>query len=327
MKNKNFIKLLGVFSLVVGFSSCQDDEQEYPKRVKPQVSVASNAYTVNEGEDVAITLTTDMTYKTAMTFKLEVISTDTDDDDFTLTGASAYDTDEGWGTLGYKVSFPAFATSHSIVLSGILDDLAEGTETVTFRLTTEGNLAGDLVGGSQDIVVSIVNQKKPSLDLILDWNKAFNYAGTDYDLCGVSYDVDIVVFDENFDPFGAGAQTGDCPEHLEMKLADYPDGTYYIVGNLYDDAGLSGLGITPAFDIPVTVTYFRGGSATLDGTFVQNDDILTSDSPSDTLSLIATVEVSGGVFTIKNADDSVVASGRNAAIMNKMKAAFKKGRK
>ncbi|WP_300568063.1 hypothetical protein [Flavobacterium sp.] len=327
MKNKNFIKLLGVFSLVVGFSSCQDDEQEYPKRVKPQVSVAANAYTVNEGEDLAIVLTSNTSYKTAMNFKLEIISQDTDEDDFTLTGASAYDTDEGWGTLGYKISFPAFATSHTVNLSAVLDDLAEGTETVTFRISTEGNLAGDLVGGVQDIVVSIVNMKKPNLDLTLDWNKSFNIGGTDYDLCGVSYDVDILVFDENGDPFGAGAQTGDCPEHLSMDMADYPDGSYFIVGYLYDDAGLSGVGVSPAFDIPVTVTYFRGGSATLDGVFVQNDDLLTSDSPSDTMSFIGTVEVLNGVFTIKNADDSVVASGKNATVLNKMKAAFKNRRK
>jgi len=175
------------------------------------------------------------------------------------------------------------------------------------------DLNGVVDSASQTINMTIANSVSPALSLTFDWEKTFTFDGIEYSFCDLLYDVDILVYDADGNMFGAGAQTGDCPEHLDMDFNDYPDGVYTINAYLYDDGpdDIASAGISPAIDIPINVYYSRQGSETLgqEGSFVQTAGF-TTDSPVGTEIYVATVTVAGGIFTISN-NGTPIASGRH----------------
>lgn len=326
MKNNNLIKVLWLFVIAVAFASCTADKESYASITdKPRVSLPVTSYAVNEGDDVQITLTADHPYKYTMDFNLEVISggTATDVDDFGVNlDATVFGVDPWNGIDGYLMSFPANQTSYTFSISSILDDLAEGTENVTFKIHMSGNHNGVLAAESTTFTVAIANKVQDKLNFVFDWDKSFDFNGSPYTLCEIAYDNDIYVV-SGASIVGAAA-TADCPETLEMNINDYPDGDYDIYQNLYDNAGLADVGITPAFSIPVNVHYNRPGSATLTGTYVQdaayavNSDA-ASDPNFDTPIYIVSVHVENGVFTLFD-DNGNIASGRSAQVKNLIKA-------
>jgi len=324
--NSAFALVLSGFALV----SCNDNDPDYVFNEKPAVSTNVTNYTVNEGEEASIVLTTSKMISSGMEFKLEVLgnSTATIDEDFTLPGR-ALDMSDGLGVDGSLVTFPGNTNTFTVKIPTILDDEFEQDEVISLRIRGAHNMLGTM---DQVINITIKNAVKDELDLTLAWDKTFEAGGQAYSLCDLEYDVDILVFDSGFNPIGDGAQTGDCPEHLVMPMADYPDGTYLIVGYLYGDAGVPAAGL-PEFSIPITVDYFRGGSATLQpGSYTQASGFLTSNSQGENsagagngdITIIAGVKIENGVFTILNPNDnSVIAQGRSASTVNKMAAAFK----
>lgn len=320
---KNILKLLSVFTLIVGFSSCQDDETDYVSGTQPIVTAATTSYTVNEGDVVSVTLTSNVASSRPMNFKLDVVSgTAVDVEDFEVNAAVA-DFSNGWGDDGYFITFPANTTSYTFTITTLADEELEDVENVRIRMSTTATMIGKVDPASEFIDININNVASNTLNLTFDWDKSFDYAGTNYSLCEIEYDVDILVLDADFNDLGiADAQTGDCPEHLSMSLADYEDGTYYLVGYLYENQGLDGLGLA-SFDIPMNISYSRGGSSTLndENTFVA--PFMTSDSVNDDFEIVASVVVENGIFTIKNADDVTIASGKQSNI----KQAFKNKRK
>jgi hypothetical protein len=87
MKNKNIIKVLWLFVIVVSFAACTVDKESYASITdKPRVSLPVTSYSVTEGDDIQVTLVADHPYKYSMDFNLEVLpgGTATDVDDFTV---------------------------------------------------------------------------------------------------------------------------------------------------------------------------------------------------------------------------------------------------
>jgi hypothetical protein len=319
MKNNKYFKFFGVFIAILSLTSCVKDDEDYDSSIssRPNVTVPVTSYTVTEGDDVLVTMVADKPYRTSLDFNLEVLSDGTalELDDFAVNLNPTVLGNDPWnGIKGYIVSFPAYTTSYTFSISTILDALPEGTENVSLKLTMSGNHNGNLDEASRVLNIAIANGVQSSLDLVLDWDQTFNLSGTDYTLCDIVYDNDFYVVDGATEVDNAA--TADCPESISMDLADYPNGNYDIYQNLYDDGGLSGAGVSPAFSIPVKVHYYRGGSTTLDGTYTQDpayavDSNTLPDPSGATLYYVVTVNVQDGVFTLFD-DNGNIASGRMA---------------
>jgi len=326
MKNKNIIKVLWLFVIVASFSSCTPEDESFAKITdKPKVSLPVTSFSATEGDDIQVTLVADHPYKYSMDFNLEVLSggTATDVDDFAVDLDETVLGNDPWnGIQGYLMSFPANATSYTFSISSILDDLAEGTENVTFKIHMSGNHNGVIEGETTTFTVAIANKVQDKLVLVFDWDQSFDFGGSTYTLCDIAYDNDYLLVDSTSNIVAAAASS-DCPETLEMDINDYADGDYDVYQNLYDNAGLDGAAITPAFSIPTTVHYNRPGSATLSGTYVQDAAYaFDSDAPSDPglgdPRYVVSVHIEGGVFTLFD-DNGNIASGRAASVKNALK--------
>jgi len=314
---KNIIKLLSIFVLVVGFSSCEDDETDFVSNSKPVITASATTYTVDEGNNALVTLTSNKVSSFPMQIKLELVSGSSDD---ILLPGRGIGIDQGLGSDGFLITFPANATSYTFNIGTVLDEELEEVENFKIRMTSTLNMHGIVNPSSEFLDIIINNAPSKSLNLTFDWDKSFEFGGSSFSLCAMEYDVDIIVLDSDFNDLGVtDAQTADCPEHLSMSTDDFEDGTYIIVGQLYENNGLAGSGI-PQFDIPMTISYQRGGSQALNagGSFVA--PFMNSESANLDFEIVAYVTIADGVFTVKRADETIVAQGRQANIKNKLKA-------
>ena len=326
MKKNNFFKFIGALVITLSVTSCVEDKETYASNInsKPTVSLASNTFTVNEGEVASITLTADRAYKSTMDFNLEILSgaTATPEDDYAVDlDKTEFGTDPWNGIDGYLVSFPANQTSYTIPIATILDDVVEGTESITFKLTVSGNHNGVIKESSRVFTVNILNKAQDKLTLTFDWEKNFDFGGATYSLCDLVYDNDFYLVSGA--TIVSSAATANCPETLELDITELANGNYDIYQNLYDDGGVSGAGISPAFSIPVRVNYNRPGSATLSGTYTQSsvyavDSNATSDPNFDAPIYVVSVNVTNGVFTLFD-DNGNIASGRSSQVKNLIK--------
>ena len=291
MKKINFLKTLAIVGIVstTALVSCEDNLQpDYPAgREKPTVSFESATYEVNEGKEIEITLVTDQAINEDMEFQLDIVkanSTAMDVEDFEI-GLDAVDLD--WGTVdSYRVTFPKFESTYKFTLSSILDDIVESDEVAYLKITSRGNLNGE-VGAVAMTAVKINQRSSNLLGFSFSWSQEFDFGGTTYSLCdldfanNLSFDNDYLYFDDNGNFVDYIAATADCVEVGELDVDALGAGTWHIQQNLYDNGGLSGAGITPAFAIPTTVEYSRGGSV-LNGTYVQAAaNAVNSDTASD----------------------------------------------
>lgn len=260
------ISLVTIFSL----TSCEDDLQpDYPSpQAKPDVSiVGATSYTVNEGEEVTITLSTSKVLNEDMTFKLEILdsSTATDVEDFEVDldpsnlDFANPDEDE------YYITFPKYEETFSFVITTFKDYLPDNAEVANFKISPLGDFNGNVDVNSQEFSITI-NQPTNILSFMFDWNQEFDFSGTTYSLCDIGYDNDFVYADASYNLVAYLAGTAACPEVAEIDLDTFGDGTYHIFQNVWDDGGLQGL-ISPPFSIPVT-TYFSKGA--FGGSYVQD---------------------------------------------------------
>ena len=326
MKKNNFFKLIGALVITLSLTSCVEDKETYASNIssKPIITLASNNITVNEGEVASVTLVADRTYKSTMDFNLEILSgaTATVEDDFSVDLDETVLGNDPWnGIEGYLVSFPANQSSHTISIPTLLDDVAEGTESITFRLTMSGNRNGVITESSRVFTVNIVNQVQDVLSLTFDWDQTFDFGGSTYTLCGLEYDNDFYLVSGS--TIVAAAATADCPEVLDIDINDFADGDYDIYQNLYEDNGLAGAGVSPAFSIPVRVHYNRAGSATLSGTYTQSstyavDSNASADPAFNNPIYVVSVHIENGVFTLFD-DNGNIASGRSQQVKNLIK--------
>lgn len=215
------------------------------------------------------------------------------------------------------IVIPAYSTSATGSITILNDDTVEGMETFTLEI---GDRTANASVAIKSVSFSINNYESSELDLYLTFGKDFYFQGEDVSMCDFGYDMDYLVYDSTFSDVGNyTAATGACPaEHMSISVdpanPNYlADGTYYVIGYIYDDAGLD-VTYHDVFEIPTSVEYLRSGLITA-GTFDQEEAFVpNSISGNNYESLVCIVEINNGIFTIKYSDDSQIASGRLASI-------------
>ena len=336
VKKINFLKtvaLLGFVSMTA-LVSCEDDLQpDYPAgREKPVVSFEAASYTVDEGKDLEITLLTSEAINEDMFFQIDIdksTATATDLEDFEIALNSV---DLDYGTVdSYRIVFPKFATSYKFKISAILDDLVEQGESFKITLSSRGNLNGDVDPAASTTVVNINQRGSNILEFSFNYEKSFEFGGVNYQLCsGLSYDNDYIYTDAAGNMIDYLAATASCNEVGEFDLDELAPGTYHIVQNLYDNGGLSGAAISPAFSVPTTVAFSRVGS-TLNGTYVQTaanapDSDALSDPDGLNLYYVVsfTLDANGIVTIFDETTASTISVGKGALPKFKMNKKLKK---
>ncbi|WP_418508381.1 hypothetical protein [Corallibacter sp.] len=323
-----YIKNIILSSLVVlGVSSCNDDDTEYIYSVKPQVTIDNvSASTVTEGDSFTVTLNTNTPYKETLDFKLEIVSGG-DMSDFNIGDPSEPDApttiEDGLGVDGYLIQIPAYATSYTFSVNPVIDLEVEGTDKYVFKLRSTRNGNGSLVG-NDTFSVDVENYTNTTLGVELAWSKDQNYqylklnhedtdpttgAPISYpdddeiindhgDLCGI-VDLDVIL-----SGVGYLAGTADCPE-VALETYTLPDGVWGIDVDLYEinfgfdpDESLVG-----SFAIPFQITIGKTG---VFKTVIDYSDVLYTYSPIGSVT-VATIEVVGGKYTVKDIDGNIVA--------------------
>lgn len=220
-----------------------------------------------------------------------------------------------------ELVIPAYTTT-AVGTIEIINNCENGDDT-NFTLQIGDNTTSNAFLSPVTVSFDITNFKETDLELAFQFNQAFAIAGTAYTLCGVGYDMDFIAFDQNGDLVpDFSAATGNCIETMVLTPALFPNGVYTFLYDIYDDAGLANTYHDP-FDIPVRVDYFRCGSPSIQGTYVQEDDYVANSTDGSGSNFVVTVEVLDGVYTLKNSQDVEIASGKMA---NKVKAAFAQAR-
>lgn len=336
MKNiyNNFFKKLTFCAAIGGalvLTSCNEDESyDTGGTIKPVVSVASATYSVDEGSDVTITLNSDVMFKEDMHLQLEIVDENGAilDEDYTV---NLDHTNLDWGDSneqGYKITFPAFSNSYTFTLSALADDVIDEGETVTFRFKSNGNFYANTDESANQFTVTINHKASNFVDFTFSWDQTFDLGGTPSTLCGIEYDNDFIYTDDSFSPIDYLAATANCPEQGQIDVAELGDGTFHIFQNVWDDGGLSALGI-PTFSIPVTVEYGRVASSTLNGTYVQDAaNAVNSDFGSDpglnAPAYVISFTINNGVVTLFDLTTTqTIATGKTKALKPVMKDLYK----
>ena len=224
-------------------------------------------------------------------------------------------------TFDSQVIVPAFTKKGIGKVTILADGDSEGTETFTLKIGDVFDPNISFAGSNLTFVITDFG----ALNMTLDWNTTFQFSGLDLTLCDIGYDVDYYLVNMNGDALEMAA-TADCPEVMVIDLAANPeliDGTYDVMMNIYDDAGLSTVGIDPVFEIRTNVTYSRDNSD-FAGTFMQDaadgiDSMYGSDPGNTDPKYVATVKIENGMFTISK-NGSTIGTGKLANLKNKIAA-------
>ncbi len=335
-----YIKNILLSFTVVAFTSCVNDDVNYTTSVKPIVSkTGQSATSVMEGETITVSLETNMTYKERMDFKLELVSGGSNSDYFVSDAdglpVGATSVDDGFGAFGYKVSFPAYAETHTFNVTATKDVLNEPTETLKFKLTSADNKNGLAAGGAIYFDLEVTNFVDDRLSVVVDWDNVVTYSTlkrnileTDLDdeeishtesLCG------IVDYDFFLNTFDAYAFTGDCPENVNHNTVNsgsvgtsvLADGTYDVVIDLWDyDFGLDAddneeLSADIAFPFSVQISHIGTFNATLDFPdlyFSSNTTSANGANGDEGSVVVATIEVVGGKYKVYDRFGDLVAA-------------------
>lgn len=311
-KNKiNIFALIALFAGSIFVTSCNNDDatddsvievndgSASVSAVSPYLNVNSTS-TFNEGGidktiEFAVNLVKAQPVDTYVTVSF-VEGTATEDVDF------EYD---------HQVHIPAWSTSGIGTVHIIGDSEDEATEYFTLKVGSEFD--ANISVASTNLVFEITDFGDLALEF--DWNQTI--PGYPFTLCDIGYDVDMYIIDSNGDDItGYGAATSACPESYTISLGDVEDGEYTIYMNVYDDATLSSAGISPAFDIPLTINYSRNNSS-FSGSLVQDaSDAIDSDfgnTPNydQEFIYVATLTIENGIFTFSK-NGQFVAAGKNS---------------
>ena len=326
MKLRNIYKFMFATALVTSFVACSDDEDATSERIEKSVVTADlTSFNLNEGQDATITLTIDKPLNKRSDFKLELVGGTGSFRDFTSTGTETI-LDDGWGIIGHKLSFPAFATEASFDITPIFDLLPEGTETLVFRLYPMGNSNGLVAPASETITVTVNNGTSDDVVTVVDWSESSydtfgslvdgSYLGADGDehaLC--DYDFDLEIYDENFDYYATSYSS--CPEQASVLGAD-ADGTYFIVPSFWTTAGPSAPAEDFGFNVKVTIA--KPGVWTSESVITSwnTEDGGAVEGNPDAYLLAGILTKTGTTYVLEDEDGNILASGRQASVLNRI---------
>lgn len=157
------------------------------------------------------------------------------------TAGTATSSDYSFG----KITIPAGYTSASGTVDILQTGDIEGEETLTISGKSVANF--DVASFSHDVTIEndYINDQ---LELTLSWEGSAEHG----DLSITSFcdiDFDLQIYDSAFNSLGYVLATSSCPEN--DVLYGLPDGTYYLVSELYDNP-YSGLGYTDAINLTLS---------------------------------------------------------------------------
>ena len=316
---KKIIKIgISLLLITVVFVSCNTtDPVNLDRSVKPTVNLKASTVSVIEGSSSAITIETSAITSNDIIFSLVQVggnAVEGVDYEFASADMSAPD----YGAVGGRVVIPAYATTGSVNINGLLD-LESDSKSATFELRSIQSMLG-VVGGTSKVTVNIENFTTAYIDISFAWDKDIVIPGIGTYNTDANVDLDIFVADaagyDNNNPWGTFngtdyAATGDHPEVLRMDPSDWGDGEFILFTDLWDN-GFFGLGLTDK--VPVTTTITRWGAFA--NTFVQDPSQAADLSMEGAATgpgfggFIAKVKILNGVFTIYDFNDAQIASGK-----------------
>jgi len=302
---KKYIKFklfVSVAFLALTTVSCDENNEPDPiiSTVDyPTATFKVSATTVNEKDGlVTVKITTDKMLTRGITFSAE------------QTGGTAVLHDD------YDIveaTIAPFTKEATIVVKFYDDVIPEAAKTLQLQITTP-SLANRYSLNPKTVLpsynITINNYVSNTLDVLFKYNQAFLDGTTAKTLCGIGYDLDFYVLDTNYNDTGNyQAAASGCPEVLTVSPAKFPNGTYHIFHDLYDNHGLPAMN-TPVFTIPISVDYTRAG--VISGNFKQEAAFAFTSKAAVSYDYVVTIIVKNGVYTLKNSIGTTVANARKS---------------
>ena len=299
---------VGIIMAVLAIG-CTDYEQNYPDPNKPVVSIASSDVTLTEGEAGSITLNISRAIGSNIDLKLTPMtegSTLSDNDYSVSTFGEFTSLDDGVGTVpAYDVVIPAGSTSFEIPISTFDDVDIEGTETISFQLSSTGSGMGVVDTNSDMVTLTINNNESSDFYTELSWSGSYLGAdGVMHDFC--DFDLDMEIYTADLSAIVATSYSS-CPESIRLSVGDLDDGVYWIVPSFYTSAGPA----APAenINIPATLTFAQPGVQTetvsLETLWDYNTGGAVQENP-DAYYIEYQLEVDGSSFTVTNGTGNVI---------------------
>lgn len=295
MKNILNYKYFLLATILLGFTSCLDDDQDYPAANKAVASLDMTSASIAEGESATFTVNLSKAQSVASDFKIDLLSGDAADFSTDAAHLDEYEI----GPEGWQVTVPGTASSVEFSIEALLDLYPEAPETLTFRMTQGQAGNSTVAGGYIDFTVNITNTSTLNCGLELAWD-----GDADEDLCSMDFDVYL-------DSFGAYAFTGDCPEFLiepvnpsNLWTTELGDGTHLIVVDLWDNHG-----VTPGLAVPLRLTIGKIGVVMADmnlGSLYMTDSEDSANGTGGEM-VVGWIEVTNGLYSIYNANGTLVA--------------------
>lgn len=319
MKKMKINKLVILASLFTVFISCrnEDDLEDVRTGGKSVVTIDQIQASAIEGEEITFTLTIDKPSSSDIDYKIELVGGTGSFRDFTSDGVESDISEGGYaqGAIGYKLVFPAYATTATFTITPVRDFLIEGNETLEIWLRSSGNGLGLVDDSSNIINIDVIDYVSDDLGVQLEWDQNYTdiygtiqpgiYLGADGDdHAYADYDYDLYVEDAFGSPVdGYAGATSASPEFVELASASLPDGDYYIYVDLWS------AGTTPAetFDHDLKINMTKYGVWTTSVPVPTTSDDTFSD-------YVVGFTKTGGTYVVFNAydDTEVYASGRAA---------------
>ena len=313
---KKYIKFklfVSVAFLALTTVSCDENTDPDPiisTENYPTATFKASATTVNEKDGLfTVKISTDQMLTRGITFSAE------------QTGGTAVLHDD-YDII--ETTIAPFSKEATVVVKFYDDVIPETAKTLQLQITTP-SLANKYLLNPKTVLpsynITINNYVSNTLDVKFNFNKAFLDGATAKTLCGISYDIDFYVLDANYnDTKNYQAAASGCPEVLTVSPAKFPNGTYHIFHDLYDNHGLPAMN-TPVFTIPIVVEYLRAGLTS--GKFNQEAKFAFTSKATTSYDYVVTIIVNNGVYTLKNSLGTTVATAKTS---NKIAEVIKQAR-
>ena len=325
----NIKNILSFSLLAVAFVSCEKvEDYEDVRTGKSYVTVNSTSASVVEGTPVTFTLTVDKPLPVKMDYKLELSDAGSTASfrDFTTSGTETSIDESGFGQgkIGYRIEFPAGATTYSFTITPEVDLLKEGVETLNVRLSSSGNGRGLVAPGSDILSIKIADFTSNDVGVQLLWGKQTDRFGTITDKTFIGrdnashdtsiFDFDLYLLDSTGTPLNNDGATGANPELTTLLatapplLATDPPAVYDVYFELYVPAGASGVTFNNsrpkvAFPLNVDVTVSKYGNfSTSFKVPMSTDDTFAGN--------VAQITKTGNTYVVKNLAGVTIASGK-----------------
>lgn len=278
---KKIYKYIGLFAFAgILFTSCDSDDGTGDSIIDYTTTTVTLTSSMNDlivdesslDADDLMTITVTASIASPLPVDLRIPLT-------TLAGSTGGSDDY---SVDGDIVIPSSATSGSTTVTIEKTGDIEGDESLVIGAGTVANANVNPFALNINITDDYING---AMDFIFAWDgSATDDTVTIETFCDI--DFDVVLYDGGFNYLGYIAGSADCPE--EFTMDGFPDGTYYLVSDLYDNP-FSGFGFTDV--IPLSLSWSQD--------YFDNSGTLTSDgyTLSDASGLgnfIVAVTVSGG---------------------------------